>query len=80
MYYEGLCESRNFGIEKLQNIRNSERNVDEFFISKGLVVRFPVGVRNLCPLQIVWTFARAHTASYAMGTKGYFPGDKAAGQ
>jgi hypothetical protein len=43
---------------------------------QGIVVRFLAGTRAL--LQGVQTNAVAHTVSYAMGTDGSLPGDKAA--
>jgi hypothetical protein len=39
-------------------------------------VRFPVGAGNFSPLHRVQTDSGAQSASYPMGTRGYFPGGK----
>jgi hypothetical protein len=44
------------------------------------VVRVPAGAGNFSLHHRVQTGSRAHPASYPMGTRGYFPGDKAAGR
>jgi hypothetical protein len=45
---------------------------------RGSRVRFPAGVGN-SPHHHVQNDSGAHPASYPMGTKGSFPGSKAAG-
>jgi hypothetical protein len=42
-------------------------------------VRFPVGAGNFSPHHRVQNGSGAHPASYPMGTRGSFPGGKAAG-
>jgi hypothetical protein len=42
-------------------------------------VRFPAGNRNFSLHYRVQNGSGAHSASYPMGTRGSFPGDKAAG-
>jgi hypothetical protein len=42
-------------------------------------VRFPVGAGNYSLQHRVQSCSEAHSASYAMGTRGSFPGGKAAG-
>jgi hypothetical protein len=46
---------------------------------RGSRVRFPAGVGNLSLHHRVQTGSGAHPASYPMGTRGSFPGGKAAG-
>jgi hypothetical protein len=41
--------------------------------------RFPAGAANFSLYDRVQTGSGAHPASYAMGTRGSFPGGKAAG-
>jgi hypothetical protein len=45
----------------------------------GSRVRFPVGAGNFSLHHCVQNGSRAHAASYPMGTRGSFPGGKAAG-
>jgi hypothetical protein len=42
-------------------------------------VRVPIGARNFYPHRRVQTGSVAHPTSYPMGTRGSFPGGKAAG-
>jgi hypothetical protein len=42
-------------------------------------VRFPAGAGNFSPYHRVQNGCGAHSASYPMGTRGSFPGGKAAG-
>jgi hypothetical protein len=42
-------------------------------------VRVPIGARNFSAHHRVQTGSGAHLASYPMGTRGSFPGGKAAG-
>jgi hypothetical protein len=42
-------------------------------------VRFPAGTIGFSIIDSVQTDSRAHPVSYMMGTKGSFPGGKAAG-
>jgi hypothetical protein len=46
---------------------------------RGSVVRFPAGAGNFSLHHRVQNGSVAHPASYPMGTRGSFPGDKAAG-
>jgi hypothetical protein len=46
---------------------------------RGSRVRFPVGAGNFSLHQRVYNGSGAHAASYPMGTRGSFPGGKAAG-
>jgi hypothetical protein len=46
---------------------------------RGSRVRFPAGVGNFSPHYRVQNGSEAHPASYPMGTRGSFPGGKAAG-
>jgi hypothetical protein len=46
---------------------------------RGSGNRFPEGAGNFSLLHRVHTGSGAHSASYAMGTGGSFPGSKAAG-
>jgi hypothetical protein len=46
---------------------------------RGSRVRFPAGARNFSLHHRVQNGSRAHPASYPMGTRGPFPGRKAAG-
>jgi hypothetical protein len=46
---------------------------------RGCRVRFPVGAGNLSLHHRVQNGSGAHPASYPMGTRGSFPGGKAAG-
>jgi hypothetical protein len=46
---------------------------------RGSRVRFPVGAGNFSPHHRVQNVSGAHPASYPMGSRGSFPGDKAAG-
>jgi hypothetical protein len=43
-------------------------------------IRFPAGAGNFSLHHRVQNGSRAHTASYPLGTRGYFPGSKAAGR
>jgi hypothetical protein len=45
----------------------------------GSRVRFPAGTGNFSPHHRVQNGPEAQAASYPMGTRGSFPGDKAAG-
>jgi hypothetical protein len=47
---------------------------------RGSRVRFPAGAGNFSILHRVQNGSRAHPASYPMGTRGSFPGGKAAGR
>jgi hypothetical protein len=46
---------------------------------RGSRVRFPAGAGNFSLHHRVQNGSGAHPASYIMGTRGSFPGDKAAG-
>jgi hypothetical protein len=46
---------------------------------RGIGVRFPASARDFSLLHSVQTGSGAHPASYTMGTRGCFPGGKAAG-
>jgi hypothetical protein len=46
---------------------------------RGSRIRFPAGAGNFSLHHRVQNGSGAHTASYPMGTRGSFPGDKAAG-
>jgi hypothetical protein len=46
---------------------------------RGSRVRFPAGAGNFSPHHRVQNGSGAHPASYPMGTRGSFPGGKAAG-
>jgi hypothetical protein len=46
---------------------------------RGSRFRFPVGAGNFSLHHRVQNGSGAHQASYPMGTRGSFPGDKAAG-
>jgi hypothetical protein len=46
---------------------------------RGSRVRFPAGAGNFSLHHRVQNGSGAHPASYPMGTRGPFPGDKAAG-
>jgi hypothetical protein len=46
---------------------------------RGSGVRIPVGVGNFSLHHRFQNGSRVHPASYPMGTRGSFPGDKAAG-
>jgi hypothetical protein len=46
---------------------------------RGSRVRFPAGTGNFSPHHRVQNGSGAHPASYPMGTRGSFTGDKAAG-
>jgi hypothetical protein len=46
---------------------------------RGSLVRFPAGAGNFSLHHRVQTGSGAHPASYPMGTRGSFPGGKAAG-
>jgi hypothetical protein len=46
---------------------------------RGSTVRFPAGVGNFSLHHHDQTGSGAHPASYSMGARGCFPGDKAAG-
>jgi hypothetical protein len=46
---------------------------------RGPRIRFPAGAGNFSFHHRVQNGSRAHTASYPMGTRGTFPGGKAAG-
>jgi hypothetical protein len=46
---------------------------------RGSRVRFPAGTGNFSLHHRVQTGSGAHPASYPMGKRGSFPGDKAAG-
>jgi hypothetical protein len=48
--------------------------------NKGSRVRSPEGARNLSLRHRVQNGSGAHPTSYPMGTRGSFPGDKAAGR
>jgi hypothetical protein len=45
---------------------------------RGSRVRFPAGAGNFCLHHRVQNGSGAHPTSYRMGTRGFFPGDKAA--
>jgi hypothetical protein len=45
---------------------------------RGSRVRFPAGAGNFCLYHRVQNGSGAHSASYPMGTRGSFPGGKAA--
>jgi hypothetical protein len=47
---------------------------------RGSRVRFPVGARNFSLYHRVQNGSVAHPASYPVGTRGSFPGSKAAGK
>jgi hypothetical protein len=47
--------------------------------NRGSRVRFPAGAGNFSLYHRIRNGSGAHPASYAMGTGGSFPGDKAAG-
>jgi hypothetical protein len=47
--------------------------------NRGSRVRFPAGVGNFSLHHRVQNVSGAHLASYPMGTRGSFPGSKAAG-
>jgi hypothetical protein len=46
---------------------------------RGSRVRFPAGVGNISFQHRVQNGSGAHPASYPVGSRGSFPGDKAAG-
>jgi hypothetical protein len=46
---------------------------------RGFRVRFPAGVGNFSLHHCVQNGSGAHPATYPMGTRGFFPGGKAAG-
>jgi hypothetical protein len=46
---------------------------------RGSRVRFPAGAGDFSLHHCVQNGSEAHQASYPMGTRGSFPGDKAAG-
>jgi hypothetical protein len=46
---------------------------------RGSRVRFPAGAGNFSLYHRVQNGSEAHTTSYPMGTRGSFPGGKAAG-
>jgi hypothetical protein len=46
---------------------------------RGSRVRFPAGARNFSLHHRIQNGSRTHRASYPMGTRGSFPGGKAAG-
>jgi hypothetical protein len=46
---------------------------------RGSRVRFPAGAGNFSVHHRVQNGSGAHPASYPMGTRGFFPGSKAAG-
>jgi hypothetical protein len=46
---------------------------------RGSRVRFPMGAGNFCLHHRVQNGSGAHSAFYTMGTRGSFPGGKAAG-
>jgi hypothetical protein len=46
---------------------------------RGSRVRFPAGAENFSLHHRVQNGSGAHSASYPMGTRGYFPGGKADG-
>jgi hypothetical protein len=50
-----------------------------FLRGYGLGVRVPVRVGNFSPHHRVQSRSGVHPASYRVGTRGSFPGDKAAG-
>jgi hypothetical protein len=47
--------------------------------NQGSRVQFPVGAGNFSLHHCVQNSSRAHPASYPVGTRGSFPGGKAAG-
>jgi hypothetical protein len=47
---------------------------------RGSRVRFPPGAGNFSLHHRIQNGSGAHPASYPMGTRGYFPGGKAAGR
>jgi hypothetical protein len=53
--------------------------LDYWLDGRGSRVRFPEGARNFSLHHRVQNGSGAHTASYPMGTRGSYPGGKAAG-
>jgi hypothetical protein len=47
-------------------------------IERGSRVRFPAGAGNFSLHHRVQNGSEVHLASYPIGTRGFFPGDKAA--
>jgi hypothetical protein len=54
------------------------KSVWQYAMSSMAKVQFLAGVRDISLLHSIQTSCGAHPASYPMGTKGSFPGDKVA--
>jgi hypothetical protein len=69
------CRSTGLAWQKFVFSRDSSYVLDD----RDSKVRFPAGAGNFSLHHRVQNGSGAHPASYSMGSRGSFPGDKAAG-
>jgi hypothetical protein len=62
-----------------RRIKKKDGNKEKERIGKKKGKRFPAGAENSSPHHRVLNGSWTHPASYPMGTRGSFPGDKEAG-
>jgi hypothetical protein len=80
-FYKTIIIETLINIEHFNNSRDSSVGIalDYGLDDRGYRVRFPAGAGDFSLHHRVQNGSGAHSASYPMGTRGFFPGNKAAG-